>query len=196
MCPNEEQGKERIYRIEEAWPPYALLAVGEAVPRIDRREADIAALRYAVALHRDQVLGPDAAYAGDDALRRVERFGARWRTGLKSLASWIACLEDSEHLGYHYWNANVRGFLIRNRSTAVRYLRAMQGRCVEAVASYLESAIEMYQAVIEEAELADTSQDAISSIPGRRALISRIERITDLERRAVAELDGAVKTFG
>jgi len=148
MCPNEEQGKERIYRVEEAWPPYAALAVGEAVPAIDRGEADIEALKYAVALHRDRVLGPDVAYAGDDPLRRAEAFGTWWRTGLKSFACWIACLEDSEHLGYHYWHGNVQGFLVRNRRTSVRYLEAMQRRCSEAVAAHLGSAMQAYQAVV------------------------------------------------
>ena len=88
MCPNEEEGEEKIYRIEdEPMPPYASLAVGEAISTIDRKKADLEALNFAVSLHRDQVLGTDVAYAGEYALRRADEYGKYWRTGLKSF-SW------------------------------------------------------------------------------------------------------------
>ena len=39
MCPNEKVGEEKIYRIEEPMPPYVCLAIGEAIPAIDRKKS-------------------------------------------------------------------------------------------------------------------------------------------------------------
>jgi len=185
MCPNEEEGQEKIYRIEEPMPPYASLAIGEAIPTIDRTKADLEALEFAIALHRDQVLGTDVAYRGEYPLRRADEFGKYWRTGLKSFDSWIACLEDTEHLGKSFWHGNVVGHLYWDRSTAVRYLKAMQKRHSKTAAAHLENAIRAYQAVIAELDTVDTSPEAISSVQGRGKLISSIRKIADLEGQAV-----------
>ena len=75
MCPNEEEGKEKIYRIEEPMPPYVSLAIGEVIPTIDRKKADFEALKFAIALHRDQVLGTNVEYPGEYPLRRADEFG-------------------------------------------------------------------------------------------------------------------------
>lgn len=195
MCPNEEEGKERIYRIEEPMPPYALLAIGEAIPTIDRTKADFEALKFAIALHRDQVLGTNVEYRGEYPLRRADEYGKYWRTGLKSFSSWKACLEDAEHLGQPFWHSNVVGHLYWNRSTAVRYLKAMQKRHSKTTAAHLENAIQRYQAVIAELDKVDTSREAILSVQGRGKLISSIRRITDLESQAVAELENTIKAF-
>jgi hypothetical protein len=195
MCPNEEEGKERIYRIKESMPPYASLALGEATPTIDRKKADFKALKFTIALHRDQVLGTNGEYRGEYPLRRADEFGKYWRTGLKSFSSWIACLEDVEHLGRPFWHSNVVGFLDRNRSTAVRYLKAMQKRHSKAIAAHLEKAIQKYEAILEKVGKVDTSGEALSSLQGRRELISSIERIMDLESQAVLELENAAKEF-
>jgi hypothetical protein len=195
MCSNEEKGKERIYRIEEPMPPYVSLAVGEAIPTIDRMEADLEALKFALALHRDQVLGPDVEYRGEYPLRRADEYGEYWRTGLKSFSSWKACLEDTEHLGQHFWHSNVVGHLHWQRSTAVRYLKAMRKRHSKTIAAHLGNAIQRYQAVVAELDRVDTSREAISSVQGRGKLISSIGKITDLESQAVAELEKATEAF-
>ena len=195
MCPNAEKGKEKIYRIEEPMPPYAALAVGEAVPTIDRTKADFEALKFAVALHRDQILGTNAEYPGEYPLRRADEFGQYWRTGLKSFSSWIACLEDTEHLGQPFWHSNVVGHLYWNRSTAVRYLKAMQKRHSKTIAAHLENAVQKYQAVIGELDKVDTSAEALLSVQGRGKLISSVKKISNLESQAVTELEKTVKAF-
>ena len=177
-------------------PPYAGFTIGGAVPTIDRQTADLEALKFAVVLHRDQVLGPDAEYDGDYPLRRADEFGTYWRTGLKSFASWVACLEDTEHLGRPDWHSNVVSHLYWNRTTAVRYLKAMQKRHSATVAAHLENAIRKYQAVIEEVGKADTSVEALSTAQGRGKLISIVKRISDIESQAVVELEKAVEALG
>lgn len=195
MCPNEEEGKENIYRIEEPMPPYALPAIGEAIPTIARTKADFEALKFAIALHRDQVLGTNVEYRGAYPLRRADEYGKYWRTGLKSFSSWKACLEDTQHLGQPRWHSNVVGHLYWNRSTAVRYLKAMQKRHSKTTAAHLENAIQRYRAVIAELDKVDTSREAILSVQGRGKLISSIKRITDLESQAVAELEKTIEAF-
>jgi hypothetical protein len=196
MCSNEEQGKERIYRVEEPMPPYVSLAVGEPVPTIDRTKADLEALKFAIALHREQVLGTKVGYDGEYPLRRADEYGKYWRTGLKSFSAWIACLEDTEHLGQPFWHSNVVGHLYWNRRTAVRYLKAMQERHSKTIAVHLENAIQRYQAVIAELNKVDTSREAIIvSLQGRGQLIKSIERIMQLESQAVVELEAAVREF-
>ena len=195
MCPNEEEGKERIYRIEEPMPPYVALAVGAAMATIDRTKADVEALKFAIALHRDQVLGTDEVYHGEDPLRRADEYGQYWRTGLKSFSAWIACLEDTEHLGQPFWHSNVVGHLYWNRHAAVRYLNTMQKRHSQKMAAHLERASQTYKAVAEELDNVDTSGETMLSVPGRRKLIARIEKIMGLEGQAVVELENALKAF-
>lgn len=195
MCTNTQAGREEIDRIVEPMPPYAAFAIGEAIPKIDRKAADLEALRFTVALHRDQVLGPDAAYGGEHALRRSDEYGKHWRTGLKSFSSWIACLEDTQHLGRNYWHSNVVQHLRWNRTTAIRYLEAMQQRHPESIASHLGNAAAKYQDVLGELKNVDTGWEAISSAQGREKLISSIRKISGLEGQAVAELDKAVSAL-
>ncbi len=195
MCSNVQAGKEEIGRVVEPMPPYAALAVGDAMPVIGRKAADVEALKFAVALHRDQVVGPGAEYRGNPPLRRSDEYGKHWRTGLKSFSSWIACLEDTENLGRNYWHSNVVQHLYWNRTTAIRYLQAMQQRHPKTIAQHLQSAVGSYQKVLGELKKVDTGWEAISSTSGRQQLISSIKRISDLEGQAVAELDNAAKAF-
>jgi len=195
MCPNTERGAETICRIEERMPPYVVLAVGETVPTVDRTTADYEALKFAIALHRDQVLGIDMEYAGEYPLRRADELGKYWRTGLKSFSSWIDCLDDTDHPGEPRWYSNIKGWLVRNRKTAVRYLTAMQKRHSKTIADHLESAIQEYEAVIEETENIDTSREAVLSAPGRRKMTSTVERIANLESQAAGELQKAMGAF-
>ena len=113
------------------------------------KKADLEALKFAIALHRDQVLGANAEYSGEYSLRRSDEYGKYWRTGQKSFTSWIACLEDIDHLGQPRWHGNVKGFLERNRESAVRCLKDMQKRHSESFAAHLNNAINKYDAVID-----------------------------------------------
>ena len=190
MCPNEEAGKERIYRIEEPLPPYVALTFGQAQPTLDRAAADREALRFAIMLHRDQVLGVN--YDGRYALRRAEEYGGAWRTGLKSYAAWIACLEDTEHPGQPFWHGNVVRHLRLNRESAIRYLTALQRRQAATVAEHLGAAIEIYRAIVEEVGRCDASKQAPSGLGGRQALVAHIREIMRLETRAVEQIERAV----
>lgn len=195
MCSNTEAGQEKVDRVEERMPPYAGFTLGERIQTIDRKAADLEALRFAVALHRDQVLGDEGQYAGTYPLRRAEEFGRYWRTGINSLASWIACLEDTEHLGQPRWHSNVVQHLYWNRTTAVHYLAAMKERHSPAVAAHLEIAIQKYQAVIDAVGEADTS-DVLMEVAGRKKLIAIVEKIVDLETQAATELERAAEAIG
>jgi hypothetical protein len=184
------EGEARIERIE-GWPS-VLIAPGEPVQRIDREEADLEALKYAIALHHDQVLGANVAYSGAYPLRDAEKFSKYWRTGLKSFAAWIQCLQDMERPGQHFWHSNVLLHLYISRMSAIRYLEAMGKRHPQAVADYLGNAIQQYEAVIEVLRHVDWSAEAMSSVKGRDAFVAHVENIVDLERQAVAALEKAV----
>jgi len=188
------EGEVKIARIEDGWPS-TLLAPGEPVQRIDRKEADLEALKYAIALHRDQVLGANVKYSGKYPLRDVEKLSKYWRTGLKSFASWIRCLQDMEHLGQHFWHSNVLLHLFLSRSSAIRYLQAMQKRHPRAVADYLENAIQKYKAVIGVLGSVDWSPEAMSSVKGREVFVTHVKEMADLESQAVAELEKAVEVL-
>jgi len=187
-------GAEReIVRLDDGYP-YNAVAPGAAVERLDRREADAEALRYAVALHRDTVLGPDAADVGAYALRHRE-YDINWRTGIRSYAAWIEELEDTENLGQARWHSNVVYQLGINRRSAVRYLRAMAERNQGEVADHVESAAKRYEGVLEVLTRADTSRDAMASKDGRNALVGVIEEIVQLEGAAATDMDRAASAI-
>jgi len=71
----------------------------------------------------------------------------------------------------------------------------MQKRHSKTIADHLESAIQEYEAVIEETENIDTSREAVLSAPGRRKMTSTVERIANLESQAAGELQKAMGAF-
>ena len=93
-----------------------MLASGERTPKIDRASADVKALRYAVALHRDEVLGP--AVESDVYGVRGAGYGEHRRTGVKSYAAWVKALEDTDNLGEARWHSSVVRHLRINRRSA------------------------------------------------------------------------------
>ncbi|MEO2005454.1 MAG: hypothetical protein ABGY41_15305 [Candidatus Poribacteria bacterium] len=187
--------EQKIVRLSDGYP-YNLVMPGESVPRIDRKAADIEALRYAVALHQDKVLGPDAE-AGVYGAPRAEgaKYGEHWRTGVRSYAAWVDALNDMENLGQARWHSNVVYQLGINRRSAVPYLRAMAARHEVDVAGHLARAAEMYEDVLQTLGRADTSEDAMSSAEGRSFLVALIEEIAEVERRAVTELGNAANAI-
>lgn len=177
--------------------PTALVVLGELcdVETMDREQADLAALRYAVALHRDQVLEEsDTSAAGEWAcsLRDKEAVGKQWRTGRKTFAAWAACLRDTEHPGQPYWHSNVVRHLSLNRGSAVRYLETMADRHPEEVAIHLHNAAAQYERVLAALGKADTSGEALSSAAGREVLAKLAEQVSVLESQAVQEIEKAL----
>jgi hypothetical protein len=192
MCPNTPEKEVRIDRVTEDMPPFAFVSVGDPIPKMDRVKADMESLKFAIALHRDLVLGMDHEYSGTFALRHGNQYRKYWRTGIKSLHSWISCLEDHDHMGEHYWHSNVKFTLEWNRKSAVRYLEAMKNRHDEIFASCLDNAISKYQTVIELICEADTCEEAMLSVSGREKLISVIREIIMKEQEAVCYLEKSV----
>jgi len=175
--------------------PTALVVLGESCDTMDRKQADLAALRYAVALHRDQVLeesDTSAAAQWACSLRDKEAVGKQWRTGRKTFAAWAACLRDTEHPGQPYWHSNVVRHLSLNRGSAVRYLKTMAGRHPEDVATHLNNAAARYEEVVAALGKADTSGEALSSTAGREALAKLAEQIAVLDSQAIQEIEKAL----
>jgi hypothetical protein len=194
MCINEKETEERIYRIEEPMPPYVLYTIGRPVQPVDRREADIEALRYAIALHRDRVIGPDVKYNGKYPLRRSGEFSEYWRTGKKSFLALIGYLEDDERYGQHFWYANVTSHLRLNRESAVRYLKAMQKRHSGAFVSHLANAADAYDKVAKRIGTVNTSRESIDSKTGRQRFVKVVKEIIELEGKAADEIEMALKS--
>jgi hypothetical protein len=175
--------------------PWALLVLGESAEIMDREQADLAALRYAIALHRDQVLevlDASAAVEWASPLRDKEAVGKQWRSGLKTFAAWAKCLRDTEHLGQARWHANMARHLSINRGCAVRYLKTMADRHPEEVAIHLNSAAAQYEKVRATLRKVDTSEEAMSSPSGRETLAKLAEQMSVLETQAIQEIEKAL----
>ena len=176
-------------KLEDGYPQ-KMLAPGEFVPKIDRTAADAEALRYAVALHRDEVLGDRAGDRGEHPLRHP-CYGTNWRTGVMAYSAWIEALRDTARSGQARWHNNAVFQLRLNRVSAMRYLSAMRERHSQAVARHLDIAVQRYEAVVVALEGADTGADALAYAGGRGELVAAIERIVDLESEAAAALEVA-----
>lgn len=193
MCTNTKAGEERVDRLEEPLPPYALLTIGKALSKIDRKQADREALKFAVALHSDQVLNQVTSYSGKYGLRRYDEYKTHWRTGTAAFNAWITVLQDNTHIAPHYAHANVAGFLARNRQSAVQYLKDMRQRHSGQFTTHLDTAITKYDAVVAEVQKADLRNETHQTPEGRGKLITLIQGISLLEDEAVNALELALK---
>lgn len=160
-------------------PAWVFVAVGEAQPPLDRRQADLEALRHAVALARDEVALPGGYVSGQ-----------------KAYALWAATLRDLEHLGQARWHANMKLHLGLNRHSAPLYLQQMAGRHPEAVAVHLKAAAELYGQSLAKLATANTGEAALGSPTGREALARLVEGMAALEARAAEELQTAITAAG
>ena len=188
MCLNEVEGKEKINLIEEIMPPYCGISVGNKINGIDRKQADIKALLYAIALHNDHILGESTKHISNYSTRHKEAFNKHWRTGKETIAAWLLCLENNENPGKYFWHNNVVGHIKRNRITAVRYLTAMQKRHDTQFAGYLAEAIDCYNSVVEIMKSAYINANDFETIKGRNKLISKIKKMASLESKAVESM--------
>ena len=159
--------------------------VGEATAVMDRREADIEALRHAVALGRDTAF----TAPGEDALPCL--------TGQRALRHWCVMLRDDTQIARpssHTWFCER---LAMNRQSAVPYLRAMARRHAGTVAKHLGLAAEHYERVLDELAPVERIYETGTMPPGERdRLAERIERVAALEQKAVAELEQAFAAAG
>jgi hypothetical protein len=190
-CTNTKEGEEKVDRIKAPVPPYALILFGREKARISRLEADKAALEFAVEMHFDRILGDDVRPTKQFNLRHFSDFPESWRTGLQSFKSWISELEKPDYSGAHYWHANVKGFLINNRNTVIRYLEKMSGRHTGRVAVSLSNACGFYRSVVDIASSLDVSKPAIREIDGRRKMAAGIREIVNAESKAIELLEKA-----
>jgi hypothetical protein len=157
--------------------PWAAAVVGDETVVMDRGEADIEALRHAIALGRDEIAMP-----------------ADYLTGQRAFALWARTLRDMENRGQARWHANVVLHLDINRRSAVAYLRSMGARHPKEVAHHLNAAADTYQQVLAALGSADTSEQAlIESTEDRERLAQLCEQIACLESEAAGELEKAIK---
>lgn len=158
--------------------PFGVILIGKAIPALDRDEADLAALRYAVSLSRDQA-GPTE-----------ERWRHRRFTGQKAFAAWAAVLRQVEKPTNSYAHVNVRVNLIRNRSAAIAFLRDVASRQIGA-AEELGKSADAYEAVIRQTDLLNHSGLA-ESPDRRRKMADQVERIAAADRQAIRHIERAL----
>ncbi len=156
--------------------PWQVVIPGQSMAVMDRREADREALRFAVAMMRDE-LG--------------ERIPPNKLSGCKAFELWTRLLRDDQHWGAHFYHANVVYRLQENRASTVPYLRAMAGRHGAAAASYLQKAAGIYEDVIRVAEQMNPAKDVMAQRPGREALAGLVDREAALEMQAAEAMEQA-----
>ncbi|MHB1158035.1 MAG: RNA polymerase sigma factor [Phycisphaerales bacterium] len=159
--------------------PWGVIVLGERTDAMDAGAADIAALRYALSLIRDQA-GPS------EPQWRDRRF-----TGQKAFAAWTALLRNMKEPVEDRHHANMRVRLIEQRTAAVAYLRSVASRQQDQTADALRQAAAKYEIMIE--HLQATNTDGLSeSIEARRALADEIDRIAALELQAAQLMEKAI----
>jgi hypothetical protein len=154
--------------------PWAFTFLGDAVPKLDRADADREALQHAVALGRDEVTMPGG-----------------FVTGQKAYVLWEQTLRDTEHMGEARWHWNTVGHLTQNRTSAVAYLRAMAAR-QPAAAPHLLAAVAAYEQTLAQLKAADLSDEALMSKEGREKVAVMAEGVARSEADAAKELEQAM----
>ncbi|MEI7831980.1 MAG: hypothetical protein WCJ56_02110 [bacterium] len=157
--------------------PYDVVILGDPGPRMDRLEADVQALNFAIALGRDEV---ELAHLPGKS------------SGAKSWLLWEQQLADDELCGPHYFSANVVGHLRINRSNAATYLRTMSTRHTPAVAAHLLHAAGLYDELEALMRTADVSKEAFATLEGRTPLITLLHTCSALDAQATTALAEAV----
>jgi len=174
-CACETESKQ--YRPEN-WP-IGLLVLGARTEAMDPEAADVAALRFAVALARDRGGPYEAAW-------RDRRF-----TGQKAFAGWASLLRDTDQPIEDRHHANMKLNLRVNRTAAAAYLRNVADRHKGDAAETLRQAAASYEAVLE--ILSQISPHGLSVNPeARRDLAAMVDRIAALELQAAQDMERAV----
>ena len=144
---------------------------------MDRLEADIESIDYAVRLGRDEV---DLSHLPGKS------------SGRRSWELWASQLADQELCGPHFYHANVVRHLRLHRRAAASYLRTMSERHSESARQALQNACEVYDSIVNQLEQMDTSKDKLATADGRQRLISLIRAIMPLEAEAQERMAEAI----
>jgi hypothetical protein len=174
-CGCDTQGRQDRAR---EWP-WAALILGRRSEPLATRVADLAALRYAVALARDQA-GP---------------FELPWRnrrfTGQKAFAAWAALLRNAAEPVEDRHHANMKLRLSDSRQAAVRYLDDLAGGQTGAAAAALRAAADAYRRSLELLGQVQPEGLAVSQ-DGRHAVADLVDRVAAQELEAAVALEKAV----
>jgi hypothetical protein len=157
------------------WQAFVLDAPGTC---IDRDQADIAAIDYAIRLGRDEV---DVSHLPGKS------------SGRRSWELWASQLADEDLCGPHFYHANVVGVLRKHRRVAASYLRTMSKRHPGTAGELLREAAAAYDDVLKLLAQADTSQQQIATADGRARLISLIQETVPREAAAQAKMADALE---
>ncbi len=159
--------------------PFGVIMLGRQLTPMDVDEADLMALRQAIALARDQAGPAEAPW-------RDRRF-----TGGKAWVAWAALLRNEAEPTESRHHGNVRGNLINNRTAAVAYLQSVAERRGGRAAEELRGAANAYAKVLKQVRLLD-AKDLSGNAEKRRRLADHVDLIAKLEQEAVAHLEQAV----
>jgi len=156
------------------YPGFAVFMLKKALPRDDAK-ADVAGLRRAVALGRDQVPMPNG-----------------YVTGQKAFALWVRILRANKSSKDEYVHAELVSNLKTNRSSAVNYLRYMLDRVPKAAVAHLDKAVTSYIQILKILNSADIARSTLESAAGREKLAKQVDEIAAMEAQAVDEIEQAL----
>jgi len=168
--PVQEIGRPKEY-------PWRVIVPEERTDPMDRMQADVQALEFAVDIARDRLGG---------------RAPANKLSGQKAFALWARLLRDPEGWGAHFYHANVLGHLRPNRRSAVAYLEAMSKRHPGPAATHLLAAARAYLEGLDRLGSADASKGTLEAAEGREELARLVEAAAQCERQAAGEMEAAL----
>lgn len=179
-----------------------VVAVGEPVPQLDRKEADRLAIQHAVMLGRETLFHgtsfPEAADADGDSgcVPNPEDVvtSRTYYTGCESFALWKDSVKEETSAAYEYRGYAYRDLALLRRSAPV-YLRAMVLRHKGDAANALNQAADFYDLVLK--ELPDLNEYDPENPPKetREEAADRIGRIAALEAEAIESLEEAQRAM-
>ena len=146
---------------------------------MDRSEADVEAVEFAVRLHNDQ--------HGGDLPGKT--------SGKASFALWARLLRGPEACGPNFYHANVVAHLKRARASSPPYLRQMASRHGQTVAGRLRAAADVYDEILKKLATANVGKEALGDAAGREKLAGLVDEMAALEAKAVGQLKLAVKAM-
>ena len=159
--------------------PIGGIVVGKPVKVVDPAQADLEALRHAVALAHDRIPAADPTYAG----RRL--------TGQKAYAAWAALLRDADEKTQDRHHASVKNNLRHGRTIAAAWLRDLASRHNGEAAAELTKAADAYAKVAEKA--AQIQHKGLSrDMAARRAAAAQVEALAALDLEAIGHIEKAL----
>ena len=146
--------------------PWEVVVLGEPAAPMDRRQADVEALEFALRLGRDEV---DLSHLPGKL------------SGRRAWQLWLSQLEEPDLCGPHFYHANVIGHLHQNRAAAASYLRAMSQRHAGPAGATLAAVAAGYDAVLNKLKQAKVDKESFQTDAGRQPLISLVRETMALE---------------